>query len=101
MTWLLTALFEAGLGTAEMIDPAGLLANEITVFNDRVRIDVQTSTPCLSFAEAWKHRDTMTYEGQQFFVASREDVIASKRAAGRPQDLEDVEALESAFNEPE
>ena len=36
----------------------------------------------------------MTYEGESFFVVSRADLIASKRAAGRPRDLEDVRALE-------
>lgn len=37
----------------------------------------------------------MNYEGQSFYVVSRGDLIASKRAAGRPRDLEDVRALES------
>lgn len=44
---LLDAFLDAGLGTASLITPEGLLANEITVFNDRVRIDIQTSTPGL------------------------------------------------------
>jgi hypothetical protein len=91
---LLQALRSAGLGTAALIDAQGLLANEITVFSDRVRIDVQTSTPGLSFEEAWRQREVMSYRGQRFFVASRRDLIASKRAAGRPQDLEDVKLLE-------
>jgi hypothetical protein len=49
---LLEALREAGLGTADLIDAQGVLANEITVFNDRSRIDVQTSTPGLTFQDA-------------------------------------------------
>jgi hypothetical protein len=36
----------------------------------------------------------MEYQKQKFFVASREDLISSKRAAGRPVDLEDVRLLE-------
>ena len=39
---LLDALLEANLGTALLISADELLANEITIFNDRVRIDVQT-----------------------------------------------------------
>ena len=35
------------------------------------------------------------YEGQRFFVASRGDLIASKRAAGRDIDLQDVRLLEA------
>lgn len=37
----------------------------------------------------------MSYEGQQFFILSREDLIRSKRAAGRDVDLDDVRLLES------
>ncbi len=91
---LLQALRQAGFGTADLVDAQGILANEITVFNDRVRIDVQTSTPGLTFQDAWSHRETMGYQGQKFYVASRQDLMASKRAAGRPRDLEDVRILE-------
>lgn len=38
----------------------------------------------------------LNYNGQPFFVVSREDLIRSKRAAGRPVDLEDVRLLEDA-----
>ena len=91
---LLQALRQAGFGTADLVDAQGILANEITVFNDRVRIDVQTSTPGLTFQDAWSRRETMDYQGQKFYVASRHDLMASKRAAGRPRDLEDVRILE-------
>lgn len=91
---LLDALLEAKLGTAALTTPAELLSQEITIFKDRVRIDVQTSTPGLKFEEAWKRRETMEYQNQKFYVASRDDLIASKRASGRPVDLEDVRLLE-------
>ncbi len=42
---LLEALLSARLGTAALISADELLANEITIFKDRVRIDVQTATP--------------------------------------------------------
>ena len=38
--------------------------------------------------------DLDIYQHQMFFVVSREDLIASKRAAGRKVDLEDVRLLE-------
>jgi hypothetical protein len=91
---LLDALADAKLGTAALITPAELLSKEITIFKDRVRIDVQTSTPGLTFDRAWERHETMEYQKQKFFVASREDLISSKRAAGRPVDLEDVRLLE-------
>ena len=60
-----------------------------------MRIDAQTVTPGLTFADAWAHRVSMTYQGQSFFVISKADLLASKRAAGRPVDLDDVRLLES------
>ncbi|MFH1038639.1 MAG: DUF6036 family nucleotidyltransferase [PVC group bacterium] len=91
---LLDALLQAGLGTASLTTAEELLANEITVFKDRVRIDVQTDTPGLTFDHAWERRETMNYQGQDFFVASKEDLILSKRASGRKIDLDDVRLLE-------
>ncbi len=91
---LLEALIEAGLGTASLITAEGLLAHEITIFKDRVRVDVQTHTPGVEFEEVWKKRETMNFQGQEFYILSKEDLIASKRAAGREVDLEDVRLLE-------
>jgi hypothetical protein len=91
---LLEAFLEARLGTAALTTPEELLSQEITIFKDRVRIDVQTSTPGLKFEEAWERRETMEYQKQEFYVASREDLISSKRASARHVDLEDVRLLE-------
>jgi len=92
---LLDALAESGMGTAHLTTAVDLLAHEITIFQDRVRIDVQTSTPGLTFAEAWSGRVTMAYEGQQFNVVSRVHLIRSKRASGRDIDLQDASILET------
>ena len=97
---VLAALLQAGLGTAGLTTPEDLLASEITVFQDRVRIDVQTSTPGLVFEDAWRGRETMNFRGQAFYVASRAAVIASMRAAGRPVDLDDVRLLERDDGNP-
>lgn len=92
---LLEALLEARLGTAALTTAEEVLANEITIFQDRVRIDVQTSTPGLDFGQAWANREKMVYQGQTFYVVSKHDLIASKRAAGREIDLEDVKLLDA------
>ena len=60
---LLDALQEARLGTALLISVDELLAHEITIFRDRVRIDVQIATPGLCFGDAWRNRETMEYAG--------------------------------------
>ena len=91
---LLDALLDAGLGTALLTNKDEILANEITIFKDRVRIDVQTKTPGLIFEDAWKRKQIMNYQGQEFYVACLEDLVASKKAAGRTIDLEDVRLLE-------
>ena len=91
---MLDAFIEAGLGTASLITADELLAHEITIFRDYVRIDVQTSTPGIIFEEAWENRETMKYQGQVVYVVSKNDLVSSKRAAGRDVDLEDVRLLE-------
>jgi hypothetical protein len=90
---LLDAMIAAGLGSASLTTPEAILAKEITIFQDRVRVDVLTQTPGLLFSEAWARRVTMTYAGQSFDVVSLGDLIASKRAAGRDVDLDDVQIL--------
>ena len=92
---LLKAMIEAGLGTAGLTNVEDVLSQEITIFKDRIRLDVQTSTPGIRFDEAWERRVTMNYKGQSMEVVSLRDLISSKRAAGRDVDLHDVEALES------
>lgn len=91
---LLDALAHAGMGTASLTTAEKVLANEITVFKDRVRVDVLTAAPGLTFERAWSERQTMNYMGQEFFVISKRDLIASKYASGRPVDLEDARLLE-------
>ena len=92
---LLAAFFDAGLGTADLITPEELLKNEITVFKDSVRIDVQTFTPGLVFREAWENKDTIKNQDYTIFILSREDLIRSKTAAGREVDMEDVRILQN------
>lgn len=61
---------------------------------DPVRIDIITTVDGLSFDDAWPNRVRADYGGQPAFVISRADLIANKRASGRPQDLADIAALE-------
>jgi len=96
---LLDALLDADFGTAALTNVENILANEITIFRDRVRLDVQTSTPGIEFHNAWRHRKTISYHGQDFFILSKTDLISSKRAAGRDVDLEDVRLLEISEQE--
>ena len=49
---LLDALLAAQLGTAALTSTDEILSHEITIFKDRVRIDVQTTTPGITFESA-------------------------------------------------
>ena len=91
---LIDALLDAGLGTASLTSVEEILLNEITIFKDRVRVDVQTSTPGLLFQDAWNRRNILEYKGQPFYIVSLPDLISSKKAAGRDIDLDDVRLLE-------
>lgn len=92
---LLRAMTEAQLGTASLTTVEALISTEITIFTDRVRLDVLTSTPGIVFEQAWERRVTMNYKGQAFEVVCLRDLIAAKRASEREIDMEDVRILES------
>ena len=58
-----------------------------------VRVDILMGIPGVVFAEAWPRRMEVDFDGLLVSFISRQDLIAAKRAAGRPQDLLDVEQL--------
>jgi hypothetical protein len=59
-----------------------------------LRIDVITEIDGVEFQDAWPARFDATVGGLAVSVISREHLIANKKAAGRLQDLADVERLE-------
>lgn len=69
---LLDAFIEAKMGTALLTSPDKLLASEITIFEDRVRIDVQTSTPGINFETAWQKKERII--GDKNFMSSLERI---------------------------
>jgi hypothetical protein len=59
-------------------------------------LDLLASPPGAPAYRALKaHSDAIEIAGRQVAVASVEHLISMKRAAGRPRDLEDIEALEA------
>lgn len=58
-----------------------------------LRIDILMSIQGVRFADAWEHRAEMDFEGLRVSFISRQDLILAKRAAGRLQDLVDVQLL--------
>lgn len=58
------------------------------------RIDVLTEISGVGFDEAWRTRLVLQVSGEPLAFLGRDALIANKRAAGRPKDLVDVDALE-------
>lgn len=59
------------------------------------RIDILTQIEGITFEEAWPNRIEADFgDGVRAPVIGLDDILTNKRAAGRPQDLADVAALE-------
>jgi hypothetical protein len=57
------------------------------------RIDLLRSIPGVTFEEAWQRRARMHWGTMSVNLIGLDDLIAAKRAAGRPQDLADLKLL--------
>jgi hypothetical protein len=55
------------------------------------RVDILTGVSGVNFGDAWPRRVLLRIEGIEVPVLSRDDLIANKRATGRPNDLLDLE----------
>jgi hypothetical protein len=67
--------------------------------HDPQAIDILTEIPGVQFVSAWQRRVEHVIDsaiGLSASFISRDDLIAAKIAAGRPQDLADVDALRKA-----
>lgn len=91
---VLGVLEELGFGTAHLTTPEEVTKNEITVFKDFMRLDLLTRLKGLKFEEVFPRRATIFLKGIEVPVLTLEDLIAEKKASGRPGDMEDVVQLE-------
>jgi hypothetical protein len=92
--WAALEQFQAPLTEISRDD----LAHEDVVFQIGVapcRIDILTSVSGVEFETAWSHRIVREVEGTPLPFIGRDDLIANKRACGRPRDLADLAWLES------
>lgn len=64
-----------------------------------VRVDILMSVTGLMFSEAWERRVEVDFAGVPTFFISREDLITTKQALGRPQDVIDVALLRQVGEE--
>lgn len=61
------------------------------------RIDILKAIPGIDFQPAWERRRVLELEGLQIPVPDLEDLLASKLAGGRPQDLLNAAKLRKAL----
>jgi hypothetical protein len=90
---LLRAFKAIQLGTAYLTSAQKIFDNEVTIFDDVIRIDVLTRVTGLEFDLAWKTKNELSIDDVIIPFVSIEHLIQSKQAAGRKQDLEDVDFL--------
>ena len=63
------------------------------------RIDILTDVSGVNFDAAWANRMTVEIDGVELSIIGRSDLIANKRATGRPKDIADLAFLESVKND--
>lgn len=91
---LIAALADFGFGTLAITAEEMSRAGEVLQLGfPPNRIDVMTRIDGVTFEEAWPRRVEGTYAGHRVFFIGKEDFIRNKKAAGRPQDLADVDLL--------
>jgi hypothetical protein len=61
-----------------------------------VRVDILMGIPGSKFDECWHRRNEVNFDDIKVMFISKQDLIVAKRAAGRPQDLIDIELLSKA-----
>ncbi|GIK17553.1 MAG: hypothetical protein BroJett003_25170 [Planctomycetota bacterium] len=91
-TWRALVRFGAPLKAIvleDLVDPESVY----TLGVEPHRVDVLKSLDGVRFATAWRNRVEVKFADVRVGVLSRADLIRSKIAAGRPQDLLDVATL--------
>ena len=92
---LIEALDDFGFGDAGLVEgdfsTPGVVVQLGVAPN---RIDLVTAIDGVSFAEAWQGRAMGRFGSQDVFYLGKAELIRNKRAAGRKQDLADLEWLE-------
>lgn len=86
-----------GLTCADFEEPGPFFR----IGREPVGVDILTAIPGVEFDAAWSRRVEEVFDEETNLHASfisREDLLAAKRAAGRRQDLADIEAIEKAAN---
>ena len=92
---VVTALERYGAPEALVEQVRTMKADEFVFFGvPPARIDLLRTIPGVGFEDAWPRRETVQWNGVDVPVIGFDDLCASKRAAGRSKDLDDLNRLE-------
>ena len=91
---LLDAIADFGFPTAP-VTPTDIVAGKkvIEMGVPPVQIHVMSAIDGVEWADVWATRERGTLGAQEVAFIGRECFLRNKRAAGRPKDLADIEAL--------
>jgi hypothetical protein len=64
-----------------------------------IRVDILMGIPGGDFEQAWQNRNVVDFGGLVVPFISKQDLIAVKKASGRPQDLIDADLLSQIKDE--
>lgn len=91
---VIQALAEFGFGTLGLtVDDFNHRDSVVQLGYPPHRIDILTDIDGVSFESAWEQRIEVEIGGRSVPFIGRDDLIANKRASGRPQDVADVARL--------
>ena len=91
---LLDILDAHGFRSLDVLDAEQFSQGVNARFAGAVQLDFLVHPAAFNFDSAWVRRETVEVQGVQVQFVALEDLLAMKRAAGRPKDLGDLEALE-------
>lgn len=91
---IMRALIDFGFGSLALtVDDFNKPGQIIQLGHEPVRIDVITSIEGCTFEEAWATKETETYGAETIYFLGYDALVKTKAAAGRSQDLADLEKL--------
>ena len=87
--------------TAESLTPADVADGRrmLQMGIEPIQIHVMSAISGVTWDDAWKNRATGTLGSHQTAFLGRETFLRNKRAAGRPKDLADIDALKPGHDE--
>ena len=88
----LKALKEFGYDVTDLSEE-DLLSKKVLIRQYLVETDIHPFVQGVTFDQIWKDRVSGAYGNEKVYYASLDDLIAMKKAAGRPKDMEDLKVL--------